>query len=151
MSMTMPELRQRLSAIEPDESIYAGIEPTDVPKLERLLDDDEGWLAARAVYALSRINTEEAHAALSSAANSELSTVRVAVAANANTLPPNVSDSLLSELLKDRHVGVRKFAIKSVSARNSESIHEEVRRIASRDPDAAIQAIAQAHSGRPRH
>jgi HEAT repeat protein len=146
MSMTMPELRQRLSAIEPDDSTYAGIGATDVPLLQQLLNDEEGWLAGRAVYALSRINAMEAHMALSTAADSPRSEVRVAVAANAGNLPPKVSDSLLQQLLEDQHVGVRKFAIKSVSAQNSASIHAKVSEIASRDDNPVIRATAQAQN-----
>ncbi len=56
--MTKAQLRQKLSAIEPTESIYEGIGPSEVELLRELLQDQEAWLAARAAYALSRIDSQ---------------------------------------------------------------------------------------------
>ena len=48
--MTAAELRAKLSAIEPTESLYATLTPADVPALAELLADPEDWVAARAVF-----------------------------------------------------------------------------------------------------
>ena|SRR5215207_3988955 len=143
MPKTMSELRQQLSVIEPDEHTYDGIGPSEVDLLSQMLDDEEAWLAARAVHALSRINEDKARDAIVTAAGKPRMELRVAAAASADALPPSVSDEVLSRLLDDSQIGVRKFAIKSVSNRNSEAIRERIRQIATTDPNARLRQIAE--------
>lgn len=143
MSKSLPQLRQQLSAIEPDEHTYEGIGPSEVDLLVHLLDDEEEWLAARAVHALSRIDTDTARQALMSAAESQQMEVRVAAAASATTLPAPVSDEILSRLLDDPEPAVRKFAVKSTSDRNSEAVRQRVGEIADADADARLRRLAQ--------
>jgi HEAT repeat protein len=143
MPKSVSELRQQLSAIEPDESTYEGIGPAEVDLLRDLLDDEEAWLAARAVHALIRINTDNAQNAIVSAAGNPWPEVRVATAAEAGALPPNISDEVLSRLLDDSHIGVRKFAIKSTSDRNSKAIRRRIREIATADADSGLRQIAE--------
>ena len=148
MPLTKAELRQKLSAIEPTESIYEGIGPSDVELLRELLDDQEAWLAARAAYALSRIDSQSAHNALVAASESPRPEVRVAVAASASVLPSSVSDQVLSALLEDSDVGVRKFAIQSVSERNSSAVKERLAAVAASEtvPQLRQTADVQARS-----
>lgn len=143
MPKSMSELRQQLSAIEPDERTYEGIGPAEVDLLRQLLDDDEAWLAARAVHALSRIDADSARDAIVSAAGSPRTEVRVAAAASAGALPASISDDVLSRLLSDSQIGVRKFAIKSISDRNNETIKRSVRDIATTDADTRLRQIAE--------
>jgi HEAT repeats len=143
MTMSMAELRQQLSSIEPDESTYEGIGPSEVGLLRELLDDEEPWLAARAAHALSRIGGETAHDALLAATGSPRPEVRVAVAASADALPPTVSDEVLSRLLGDPDIGVRKFAVKSASDRNSQTIRQRVKEMATTDTNGALRHIAE--------
>jgi HEAT repeat protein len=140
----MSELRRQLSAIEPDERTYEGIGPSEVDLLTELLDDEEAWLAARAVHALSRIDVERARDAIVTAAGKPRMEVRVAAAASAGALPPKVSDEVLSRLLGDSQIGVRKFAIKSVSDRNGESIRRRIREMATTEPDTGLRQNAEA-------
>ena len=60
MPKSSTEIRQQLGDAEPDEQTYRGLGPDEVEVLAALLDDEEAWLAARAVYALSRINSDDA-------------------------------------------------------------------------------------------
>ena len=69
--------------------------------------------------------------------------VRVAVAASAGALPPRVSDQVLSRHLDDPELGVRKFAVKSTSERNSEAVKKRLERIATTEANAAVQQIAE--------
>jgi len=146
MPMTLSELRTRLSEIEPTERMYEGIGPSEVPVLRQLLDDEEAWLAARAVYALSRINTPEAHAAVAEAAGSPRPELRVAAAVNAPRLPPELSDRVLDLLLDDGNVGVRKFAIKA-SDKNSPRLRGKLESIVTSDPDNVLRQLAREHLG----
>ena len=86
MPMTFDQLRNQLSAIESDESTYAGIGASEVPLLEQLLRDDEVWMAARAVFALSRVPDARAVTLLSQAGADPRQAVRVAVAASVTKL-----------------------------------------------------------------
>ena len=142
MPMSMSKLREQLSDIEPDDHTYNGIGPSEVDLLRQLLDDEEPWLAARAAHALSRIDAESAHAALLAACKSSRPEVRASVAASAGALPPSVSDDVLSRLLDDSEVGVRKFAVKSTSDRNSDTVKQRVGKIAAAESDTAVRQIA---------
>jgi HEAT repeat protein len=111
--------------------------------LRELLEDEEAWLAARAVHALSRIDSENARQAIRSATQSPRPEIRVAVAASAGSLPVDFSEEVLSTLLSDSDAAVRKFAIKSVSDRNSGPIGQRIQEIARTDNDAALRSIAE--------
>jgi len=143
MPMTMLQLRDQLSAIESDESTYTGINAEDVPLLQDLLNDGEGWLAARAVHALSRIDADDARDALLVAAQHARPEVRVAVASSAGALRPDVSDEVLTRLLGDSEIGVRKFAIKSATELNSNAVILRVADIAATDSDLTLRQIAE--------
>jgi HEAT repeats len=143
MPMSMAELRQQLSTIEPDESTYEGIGPSEVDSLRELLEDEEAWLAARAVHALSRIDSEDARQAIRSATQNPRPEIRVAVAASAGSLPVDLSDEVLSTLLGDSDTAVRKFAIRSVSERNSDPIGQRIQEMARTDTDVALRSIAE--------
>ena len=142
MTMTMSELRAQLSSIEPDDTTYAGLGPDEVDMLRELLDDEEAWLAARAVHALSRIDDDRARAAVAEAARSPRMELRVAVAAAAPEMPPETSDDLLANLLTDDHGAVRKFAINAVSERNSAAVRSQVSTLAANETDARLRALA---------
>ena len=142
MTMTMDELRAQLSSIEPDESTYAGIGAEEVGMLRELLDDDEAWLAARAVHALSRIDDPAAREALAEAAGKPRMEVRVAVAASASNMPADTADQVLAGLLADDHGAVRKFAINAVSARNSAAVRDQVAALATDEPDDRLRSLA---------
>jgi HEAT repeat protein len=138
----MSQLREQLSAIEPDEHTYEGIGSSEVDLLTELLDDEEPWLAARAVHALGRINDDAAgHAVLTAASKPRLE-VRVAAATTAPVLSPQLSDEILSKLLADPEGAVRKFAIKSVSSRNGEPIRRRLRELTAKDPNQRLRRAA---------
>src|SRR5688572_24228393 len=116
--MTVEELRAKLSMIEPTENMYAGISEADIPALEQLLHDREDWVAARAVFALSRVGTPNAVNVLASAARDQRSEVRVAVAASVGQRPITLPDAAAVTLLQDQDPGVRKFAVLAVKPEN---------------------------------
>lgn len=142
MVMSMQEIRSRLSSIEGDAQMYVDFGPAEVPLLVELLGDEEAWMAARAVYALTRIATPEAAAAIEAAGDSGRDEVRVAVAVSANKLPPEAADRVLAKLLSDPEVGVRKFAVESVSPENEERVRQLVTEMAASDNDV-LRARAQ--------
>ena len=141
--MTLEQLRIQLSDIEPDEGMYYGIGPSEIPLLEQLLQDREVWMAARAVFALSRVPDSKAVAILSRAAADPRKEVRVAVAASASNLKPSDANNILLRLLTDADVGVRKFAVKAVSAAHSAAVHAKLRDLETRDPAPSIRDAAK--------
>jgi HEAT repeat protein len=137
--MTLAELRAQLSAVEPDDSTYFGIGPAELPLLEQLLQDPEAWLAARAVFAASRIPDPRAVALLQRAARDPRQEVRVAVAASVERIAPTSANPLLLSLLDDTDHGVRKFAIKSVSGAHDPAVLTKLREVQARDPLPALR------------
>lgn len=143
MAKSVSQLRRQLGDIEPDENTFRALDASDVEALRALLDDDEGWLAARAVHALARIDAPAARDAIVTAVRSPRLEVRAAVASSARTLPSEVSDTVLATLLDDSAPGVRKFAVRSVGAGNSDAVKSRVSHIASSDAQAALRRVAQ--------
>jgi HEAT repeat protein len=141
--MTLTELRDKLSAIEPDESTFSDISSEEIPLLEQLLDDDEAWMAARSVFALSRLNNNDAFSVLTRASTSNRDEVRVAVAAAAVKLPTEVASRLLNVLLDDSDLGVKKFAIQSITRENAPILQTKLRSLVESDLSDYIQRNAQ--------
>lgn len=153
--MTVQELRQKLSVIEPTEEVYAGLSEADIAPLTELLADPEPWLAARAVFALSRIATPKAVAAIARAASDPRETVRVSVAAATAQRKIVLPDKNVIALLADRDLGVRKYAALAVKPENSADAHAALRRVADADANPSIrdfarQAIEKLGTIRPR-
>jgi HEAT repeat protein len=146
MPKSPSELRDQLSTIERDEATYEGIGPDDVASLTSLVEDDEGWLAARAVHALSRIDDPRAHQAILAAASMPRLEVRVAAATAAGRLPAEVSDGVLLGLLGDPDPAVRKFAVRSVSPRNGAAVRSRVQELADAEPNPRIKDMAEEKS-----
>ena len=146
MPKSPSELRDQLSTIERDEVTYEGIGPDDVASLASLMEDDEGWLAARAVHALSRIDDARAHQAILAAASMPRLEVRVAAATAAESLPADVSDGVLLGLLGDPDPAVRKFAVRSVSPRNGAAVLGRLQELADAEPNTRIKDMAEEKS-----
>lgn len=143
MSMTLEQLRDQLGAIEPDDSIYGEIGSSEIPLLEQLLQDQEAWMSSRAIFALSKVPDTRAVTILSRAAVDPRQEVRVAVAASVGNLRPSDANDILIQLLDDTNLGVRKFAVQSVSETHDASVHEKLRDLGIQDPASPIRAIAQ--------
>jgi HEAT repeat protein len=143
MPMTLEQLRNQLSAIEPDESIHSGIGPSEIPLLEQLLQDGEAWMASRAVFALGRVPDTRAVHILSRAVADPRPEVRVAVAACSSYLKPSDANNILLKLLDDTDLGVRKFAVKAVSETHDAAVHAKLRDIETQDPAPPIRNVAR--------
>ena len=143
MSKTLEQLRDQLSAIEPDDSIYDGIGPSEIPQLEQLLQHNEAWMAARAVFALSRLSDNRVVTLLSRAAVDPRTEIRVAAAASVTNVKPNDANDLLLKLLTDADAGVRKFSIQSVSGAHNNAVHVKLRDLENQDPAPWIREIAK--------
>ncbi len=143
MPMTLDQLRRQLSAIEPEDAMYAEIGPTEILLLQQLLTDPEPWMSARAIYALSRIANEGAVAAIQGAITDSRPEVRVAIAASAANLAVSYSNVILAKLLGDKDIGVRKFAVQSITVASDPAIHTKLQSIEAQDPVSQIRDQAR--------
>jgi hypothetical protein len=143
MPMMLDQLRGQLSAIEPNETTYAGLSSSEIPLLQQLLKDPEPWMPARAIFALSRIADDSAVRVIRNAIADPRPEVRVAIAASAANLAAKDSNIILSKLLDDQDVGVRKFAVQSISAKNNPSIHAKRQIIETQDPVSSMRVHAR--------
>lgn len=143
MPITLDQLRRQLSAIEPNEGTYAGVGSTEIPLLQQLAKDPEPWMSARAICALSRIDDSNAVEVIREAMHDVRPEVRVAIAASATNLAAKDSNAILSEILEDKDVGVRKFGIQSISHENDPSIHAKLQLMETQDPVSLIQDHAR--------
>lgn len=142
--MTDEQVRAQLSDIEPSEKTYEPFSAEDIPALERMLRYPEAWLAARAVFALSRLRDSRVLAVLHRAASDARSELRVAVAAAAQHLTPADANKLLIQGLNDTEAGVRKFAVTSISSEHSDEVHQRLQGLADSEASQAVRSLAQA-------
>jgi hypothetical protein len=152
MALSLEEITQRLSAIEAHEGMYEGIGPDEVPALEQLVDASEPWLAARAVFALSRVGSRTAANGLRKAAGHSRVEVRVAAAAAISDVLPSLEDDqtgdplvdvIVSSLLDDANVGVRRYAIESATSAQGHNVRGKLQWIAKHDPAPMLRDSAR--------
>jgi hypothetical protein len=141
MPVTMEQVVARLSRDEPDydEAVQLGEEA--VPHLMRLVEEGDPALASKATYLAAAINTEQSTAVVNTAARSSLSVVRVAAAASLGRLK-GIPISLVSSLLKDQDIGVRKWTLKSLAISHPTGIKARVQETATSDPDMMLRQLA---------
>ncbi len=92
------------------------LDDEDYPIVESLIDDSNPYLAGKVVSYIGLLKTQKALSGLAIAARSQNPSIK-AVAAHALKNFTNFPEaiSLIEKLLDDRNVGVRKFALKTVS------------------------------------
>ncbi len=116
MTQSINEIISKLSDVEPTPATYSNLSVSDIPALEEIARTAETWISARAVYALARLSAttdDSASRAVKHAAADSRVEVRVAAASAATLLPAEEANSLVSSMLADPELGVRKFAIAS--------------------------------------
>jgi hypothetical protein len=139
---TYEEVRNILSAIEPEEEMYLHLSPEDLPHLQRMLHEVEPWRAARAIHAASRLGTISAHAMVSGAAKDPRREVRGAVAMAAQWLDPSEANVTLRLLLDDKDLSIQKLAIKSVNRKSSPEVLAKLKALSSATSNQLLKAIA---------
>lgn len=135
------ELRNLLSEIEPAENMFDNISGEDIPNLKMMLKESEPFLSARAIYALSRLENEEAYSIIDKATTDERSAVRVAIAVATARLPHSFADKILDVLLRDTDPGVRQWAINSISVDSGDEIKNQLRKLSLNDSNDYIKSI----------
>ena len=143
MALEINELRSLLNRYEPDfRKLAAILQPDDLPQLIELVQGNERTLAARAAYAITLVHDEAAVAALDTAANSSVDTVRIAAASGLKHLKGFDVADLARRLLADEDLGVRKLAIKSAKALGLDALKPALEAVASNDAEPGLRDLA---------
>jgi HEAT repeat protein len=143
MPITIQQVLARLDVDEPDYPALATLGPEAVPHLNVLARSDNPGIAAKAVYLASLIESDESADVLKAASASQHDIVRVAAAAALRNLTPAQAKPMIERLLDDKDVGVRKQALQAVVALEMSGLERKVKKIATRDPEKALQRIAK--------
>jgi len=139
---TIEEVKNILSDIEANEFMYSKLDAEDIPTLRQLMDEAEPWLAARVIFALSRLGGDDANAIIQQAAVDERKEVRIAVAACSKALPDTLSDSILEVLMDDTDIGVKKYAIKSINSHSDIRIKNKLQILSQEGANEVLRSMA---------
>ena len=134
-----------LSAYEPNYShIAATLSEKDIPILNELVKRGRVDVASAAVICLGLISSEKAIPGIEFAAKSDNPVLRLTAAHTLGSLSnkPGALD-LINGLLHDDDIGVRKFALKSISHSKIPHLKEKVQEVSRSDPNENIRKLAQ--------
>jgi hypothetical protein len=137
-----------IAALMPDEIDYdrvaAQLGPEAVPILTQLIEEGDPMIAPKATYLVARIPSGRTSHAILVAARASEPLVRLAAAAVAPAVGPEAAPELLSALLDDVDVGVRKQALDKASLyRDDEVIGPQLDRMAKNDSEVALRQLAE--------
>jgi len=135
------EVKFILSEIEPTVAMDEILTEGDLPNLNQILKEQESWLAPRAVCAISRFNTEHSKSILYELVNDPRMEIRVALAACARTLPLDVSEKIISKLIEDKEIGVRKFAFQSVLPNASPELIKQLKKVYNKEKEPFLKEV----------
>lgn len=152
MTVTRQDVLDLLSADEVDYQRAAALGPEALTHLDDLIDSEDELLASKAAYLTGLIDGEEREQILRRASRSPEPTVRLAATAGLSSLPMDVAEPLLHQLLTDEDPGVRKQAILSASEGVvSEQISGQLRDIAEHDSSPRLRDVAREVLEHPDH
>jgi hypothetical protein len=142
MAVTMSQVRAALDPEEPNYPKAAQLGPQALTHLKKLIAEAEPMLASKATHLAALIAGEGAVELLRAATNHPETIVRVAAAGAARVLPAEAAGEVLVPLLSDSDPGVRRAAMKSVPAEQSESLRTAIEGMGQRDPDPGLRAMS---------
>ncbi len=145
MPHTKEEIIKMIDLDEPDyEQIVKKLSADDVPVLTELTKSTNVSIAVKAISCLGLMNSEKAVSGIQPAVSHPNPVLRVAAAhalRNAATVPAAVQ--LIDRLLDDADIGVRKFALKTVSHANISSLKNKVQAMNARESTEAMKTLSQ--------
>lgn len=144
MSVTMEQVLEQLTPIEPDYEGAAKLGRDAMPHLEQLAASNDLILAPRAVHLAGLIGGDSAPRLLFKAANSLFAEVRVQAAAGARNLPNEAATQILLKALDDSDFGVRNLALKSTKSLSKkgnlpEVLQKKILALSKSDPEQFIR------------
>jgi HEAT repeat protein len=142
------EIIQILSADEPDySSIASKLVEEDYEAINKLTKNRSTTIAARAIICLGYRGAEKSMDAIVSAAKNNNPVLRLA-AAQALSKMKGVSSSpyavkLLDDLLDDKDIGVKKFALKATGNVSIPTLKKKIKKVSESDQNNNIKKLAQ--------
>jgi HEAT repeat protein len=131
MSYTKEEIIKMINLDEPDYPVICGkLSESSISILIELVNDPNSAIATKAISCLGFMKTPSAVAGIEIAVKSKNPILRLAAAHSLKNLSsqPNAV-KLINKLLDDKDVGVRKFALKTVSFSGSKSFKAKIEKI----------------------
>jgi HEAT repeat protein len=143
-ALSLGQIRKLIDLDEPDyEALAKQLGTAAIPHLQTIVKGSDPMLASKAAYLVSLIPDSRSAEVLAVAAKSPHATVRVAAASAARNLQQTTNvAALMSDLLKDPDLGVRKVALRSIEVRPEIGPKDMVMKLATNDPDDTIRDIA---------
>jgi hypothetical protein len=142
MAVTMQQVRAELDPHEPGYHQAAhALGPDALPHLEQIIRQSDAGSASRAVYLASLIEDERSAAVVAIGIERPEATVRVAVAAGARNLAPQLRATLLLRLLDEDDIGVRKVALRAVPAQPEPALMARLEALALTEPEPALRSL----------
>ena len=142
MAVTLEQVHALLSPDEPNYQRAARLGPQALPHLRTLVRGSNQGLASKAAYLASLINDDRAAEVLADAAKSPVAVVRIAAAGGARNLKRPAVVGVISRLLNDTHLSVRKMAIKAAADSSNSALLAQLGDIVNKDPSPANRALA---------
>ena len=144
MSVTMEQVLEQLTPIEPDYEEAVKLGRDAMPHLEQLVASNDLILAPRAVHLAGLIGGDKAVRILLSAARSPVTIIRVHAASAARNLPKEKREDILLKTLDDSDFKVRNVALKSIKALSpaaamSEALQKKITALSKSDPEQFIR------------
>lgn len=142
--LSLAQVRKLIDLDELDyEALAKQLGPAAIPQLQTIVKGSDLMLASKAAYVVSLIPDDRSVKVLAVAAQSPDVRVRVAAASAAKNLQQAEQvTEVMSELLKDADLGVRKVALRSIEVRPEIAPKDMVMKLATNDPDSTIRDIA---------
>ncbi len=142
MTVTMENVRAVIAPDEPDYESAVRLGPEAVPHLVELMRGDDLEYATKATSLLGMIGDERAVESLRAASQDERLSVRIAVAATAGNLEPAAAAEILLPVLRSPDPVLRKVALQSLPAVQSNPLRTAIESIAGSDEFPEIRALA---------
>lgn len=150
MTISTTQLQRLLGSDEPDYATLARLGAKILPQLARLVTAKNEYIAANATSLAGMIDRDQALPVLERAARSRSAEVRTAAAGALRSIRHPRAIALLTMLLDDADMGVRKFAIKAAANRGNTALAAKLRTLGARDPSRALRVLALRAAGGPR-
>jgi len=146
MPKSKEEIIKIFSRVRPDYSnLLNDLNAEDYPIVESLIDGDNLYLSGKVVSYIGLLKTEKALVSLAIAAKSQKPSIR-AIAAHAlrefdfANFPK--AKGLISELLEDSNLGVRKFALKTIDFAKLVDFKEKVQRLSLSETNERMKILS---------
>jgi hypothetical protein len=149
-TVTMQEVRSVLDQEPPDGSRVIKFGWDALIHLENLISDADPRLSLRAICLASMVRGDRSAAIVLGAARSSRLEHRIAAALAVRNLAPADACCALLLLLRDKDIGVRKMALRSVPAGMSTELRKNIETMAASDQHPGIRALAQEVLQQPR-